>query len=169
MATGTVFVVGTFDTKGTELRYVADILRERGLSVATMDVSTVGPVEDTDVGSRAVAAFHPRGEAAVFAAGDRGVAVTAMAEAVAAFFAGRADVAGILGLGGSGGTTIASAAMRALPLGVPKMIVSTVASGDIGTYVGTADITMMYSVTDISGLNRLSRVVLAMPRTGSPA
>lgn len=166
MATGTVFVVGTFDTKGTELRYVADILRERGLSVATMDVSTVGPVEDTDVGSRAVAAFHPRGEAAVFAAGDRGVAVTAMAEAVAAFFAGRADVAGILGLGGSGGTTIASAAMRALPLGVPKMIVSTVASGDIGTYVGTADITMMYSVTDISGLNRLSRVVLANAANG---
>lgn len=166
MAKGNVFVVGTFDTKGSELRYVADILRNRNLNVVTMDVSTAGPVEDTDIGSRDVAAFHAQGEAAVFATGDRGIAVMEMAEAVGAFFANRPDVAGIIGLGGSGGTTIASAAMRALPVGVPKMIVSTVAAGDVSTYIGTSDITLMYSVTDISGLNRLSRVVLANAANG---
>lgn len=156
-----VFVIGTFDTKGEELNYVTDLLLTKGISVARVDVSTQSSTSDVEIDASAVAATHPTGKEAVFAAGDRGLAVTAMAEAAAAFFARRSDVAGLLGLGGSGGTTIVTAAMRAMPLGIPKMVVSTVASGNIGSYVGTSDITMMYSVTDLAGLNRLSRRILA--------
>jgi len=161
MTRGKVFVVGTFDTKEEELRYVADILRREGVEAVTVDVSTVSPVGDVDIDANSVAKAHPAGREALFTSGERGVAVAAMAEAAAAFFAHREDVAGILGLGGSGGTTIVTAAMRALPLGVPKMVVSTVASGNIASYVDTSDITMMYSVTDIAGLNRLSRSILS--------
>ncbi|HCD71658.1 MAG TPA: hypothetical protein DEQ04_03725, partial [Thermovirga lienii] len=91
---------------------------------------------------------------------DRGQAVSAMSEALPRFIATRDDLGGIIGLGGSGGTSIATAAMRALPVGIPKVMVSTVASGNVAPYVGPNDIIMMYSVTDVAGINRISRVVL---------
>ena len=87
-----------------------------------------------------------------------------MGEAFARFIAARDDVAGIVGIGGGGGTSIVTAGMRALPIGVPKLMVSTLASGDVAAYVDVSDIAMMYSVTDIAGLNRISRVVLAERR-----
>jgi uncharacterized protein (UPF0261 family) len=93
--------------------------------------------------------------------GDRGRSVAAMAVAFERFLATRRDVAGVIGLGGSGGTALVTPAMRALPVGVPKLMVSTVASGNVAQYVGPSDIAMMYSVTDMAGLNRISRTVLA--------
>jgi uncharacterized protein (UPF0261 family) len=107
-----------------------------------------------------VARHHPKGERAVFT-GDRGSAVTEMSVAFAEFIASRRDLGGLIAAGGSGGTALATRAMRRLPVGVPKVMVSTVASGDVKPYVGPADICMMYSVTDVAGINRISEVVLS--------
>src|SRR5207245_6488628 len=92
---------------------------------------------------------------------DRGASVTAMADAFANWLRRQGNVAGIISAGGSGGASLVAPAMRTLPVGVPKLIISSVASGDVGPYVGPADITMMYSVTDVQGLNSISRAVLA--------
>jgi uncharacterized protein (UPF0261 family) len=154
------YVVGTFDTKGAELRYVADLVGSAGLPVVTVDLSTSGAASTADVVPTTVAAHHPQGESAVFT-GDRGSAVTAMAAAFERFLAGRDDVGGVIGLGGSGGTALITPAMRALPVGIPKVMVSTVASGDVSAYVDASDIAMFPSVTDVAGLNRISRRVLA--------
>jgi uncharacterized protein (UPF0261 family) len=155
------YVIGTFDTKATELSYVADLARAAGAEVVCVDVSTSGAAEaaGADVTSAQVAAHHPDGADAVFT-GDRGSAVTAMASALERFLLSRDSVGGVLGLGGSGGTALVTPAMRALPVGVGKIMVSTVASGDVAPYVGAADIAMLHSVTDVAGLNRISRQVL---------
>ena len=160
-----IYVAGTCDTKGRELAYVTGLIRTAGAAAALVDLSTGGPADQpgaaaADIAPGEVAACHPQGAAAVFT-GDRGSAVAAMAEAFERFIAGRQDVSGLIGLGGSGGTALIAPAMRALPVGVPKLMVSTVASGNVAPYVGPSDIAMMYSVTDIAGLNRISRVVLA--------
>jgi uncharacterized protein (UPF0261 family)/ABC-type branched-subunit amino acid transport system ATPase component len=153
------YIVGTFDTKGRELFYLRSCIDRMGIRTVTVDLSTSGAPSSANVHPREVARFHPKGEQAVFC-GDRGAAVSAMAEAFKAFLSSRRDVGGIISAGGSGGTALATPAMRALPVGVPKMMVSTVASGDIRPYVGQTDICMMYSVTDVSGLNRISEQVL---------
>jgi uncharacterized protein (UPF0261 family) len=159
-----IYVAGTCDTKGSELAYVTQLIRAAGVAAALVDLSTGGPegkpAAAADIAPGEVAACHPQGAAAVFT-GDRGSAVAAMAEAFERFIAGRRDVSGLIGLGGSGGTALIAPAMRALPVGVPKLMVSTIASGNVAPYVGPSDIAMMYSVTDIAGLNRISRVVLA--------
>ncbi len=158
---GTAYVVGTYDTKAEELRYVAGLLRAAGLAVLTVDVGTTIPADDADFSASTIAAFHPQGERAVFDVGDRGAAVTAMTTALTTFIASRSDVGGIIGLGGSGGTAIIAPAMRSLAIGVPKVMVSTMAAGNVSQYVDVHDIIMMFPVTDIAGLNKLSRVVLA--------
>jgi uncharacterized protein (UPF0261 family) len=164
MSGGVVLVVGTADTKGDELAYVAEVVRARGLDVVVVDVGT--SADDRHLGARAgdvgpsdVAAHHPDGPRAV-RSDDRGEAVGAMAVALEAWVRSRDDIAGIIGIGGSGGTALITPAMRSLPIGVPKVMVSTVASGNVASYVGAADIAMMYSVTDVAGLNRISRIVL---------
>jgi uncharacterized protein (UPF0261 family) len=157
---GAAYVVGTFDTKAEELRYVAELLRAAGVHSVTVDVGTTTPAADADISAVKVAGFHPGGADTVLKAGDRGAAVTAMSEALVRFISQQKDIGGIIGLGGSGGTAIIAPAMRALPIGVPKLMVSTVAAGDVGPYVGVHDIAMMFPVTDIAGLNRLSRVIL---------
>ncbi len=154
-----VYVVGTFDTKGEELRYVADLVRRAGASVTTVDVGTKRGEGEVDVSAQEVASHHPEGQDAVFS-DDRGEAVGAMATAFEHFIQTKNDVAGMLGLGGSGGTALVTPAMRTLKVGVPKVVVSTVASGNVAPYVGPSDICMMYSVTDVAGLNRISRRVL---------
>jgi uncharacterized protein (UPF0261 family) len=156
-----VYVVGTFDTKGAELDYVAGLLSAAGLRVVRVDISTQGRGAAAEVTADALAAHHPDGASAVFEAGDRGLAVTAMGEALRLYIASREDLGGIIGLGGSGGTTMIAPAMRALAIGTPKVLVSTLAAGDVSPYVGLTDITMVFPVTDIAGLNRLSRKVLA--------
>jgi uncharacterized protein (UPF0261 family) len=158
---GTAYVIGTFDTKAEELRYVAGLLRAAGLPVITVDVGTRVPAAEADIGAATVAACHPQGVDAVLMASDRGAAVTAMTEALLCFMASRRDIGGVIGLGGSGGTSIIAPAMRAQPIGLPKLMVSTLAAGDVSAFVGVHDITMLYPVTDIAGLNRLSRVILA--------
>ena len=155
-----VYVAGTFDTKGTELGFIRDRLRALGVSVKTVDLSTSGKASSADVPPHAVAASHPRGSASVFT-GDRGKSVGAMAEAFEAWLVRQRDIGGIIAAGGSGGTALSTPAMQALPIGIPKVMISTVASGEVGRYVGAADIMMMYSVTDVQGLNRISRTVLA--------
>jgi uncharacterized protein (UPF0261 family)/ABC-type branched-subunit amino acid transport system ATPase component len=155
-----VLVVGTLDTKGTELRFIRDIIAGSGLRTRLVDVSTRGKPTSCDVSALEIALHHPRGGSAVFGS-DRGAAVTAMAEAFAYWLRRQGNVAGIIAAGGSGGAALVAPGMRALPVGVPKLIVSSVASGDVGGYVGPSDITMMYSVTDVQGLNSISRAVLA--------
>jgi uncharacterized protein (UPF0261 family) len=155
-----IYVAGTLDTKSTELTYARDAIRAMGEQAVIVDLSTQPHGHAADIAATEVAAHHPDGEKAVFT-GDRGTAIAAMTEAFARFLPGQDDVAGVLGLGGSGGTALVAPAMRALPVGVPKVLVSTIASGNVAGYVGPTDIAMMYSVTDIAGLNRISRLVIA--------
>ena len=154
------YVVGTFDTKARELFFIRQSLEKLGLRVVTVDLSTAGKPSPASVHPREVARHHPGGEAAVFSA-DRGSAVTAMALAFEHYVLTRRDLGGIISAGGSGGTSLATAGMRALPIGVPKMMVSTMASGDTRPYVGPSDICMMYSVTDVQGIHRISEKVLS--------
>jgi len=156
----TVLVVGTLDTKGEELKFIRDIVAGSGLRARLVDVSTAGKAASCDVSAQEVALNHPRGGSAVFGS-DRGASVTAMAEAFTNWLRRQGDVVGVISAGGSGGASLVAPGMRALPIGVPKLIISSVASGDVGPYVGPADITMMYSVTDVQGLNSISRQVLA--------
>ena len=160
-ASGTraAYVAGTFDTKGRELFYLRQCLERLGLRVVTVDLSTSGKPSSASVHPREVARHHPQGEAAVFGS-DRGIAITAMALAFEAFVRTRRDLGGLISAGGSGGTTLATQGMRALAVGVPKVMVSTMASGDTRPYVGPSDICMMYSVTDVQGIHRISEQVL---------
>ena len=154
------YIAGTFDTKARELFFIRQCLEKLGLRVVTVDLSTSGKTSTASVHPREVARHHPQGESAVFS-GDRGGAVAAMAIAFERFVLTRRDLGGIISAGGSGGTTLATAGMRALPVGVPKVMVSTMASGDRRAYVGPSDICMMYSVTDVQGINQISERVLA--------
>lgn len=154
---GRVYVVGTADTKGEELAFLAERIRVGGGDPLLVDVGTRTPTIAPDVSAATVAAF---GAPNLLRGNDRGVAVAAMASAFAAFITSRTDVAGIIGIGGGGGTSIATAGMRRLPIGIPKLMVSTLASGDTSAYVDVSDIVMMPAITDLAGLNRISRVVL---------
>jgi uncharacterized protein (UPF0261 family)/ABC-type multidrug transport system ATPase subunit len=155
-----VLVVGTLDTKAEELRFLRDVIAGHGLRTRLVDVSTSGKLSTCDVSAQEIALNHGRGGSTVFGA-DRGASVAAMADAFENWLRRQGNVAGIISAGGSGGASLVAPAMRALPVGVPKLIVSSVASGDVGPYVGPADIAMMYSVTDVQGLNSISRAVLA--------
>ena len=154
------YIAGTFDTKGRELLYLRNCLDKLGLRTVTVDLATSGKPSSAMVHPREVARHHPKGERAVFT-NDRGSAVSEMAVAFEHFLVRRRDVGGLISAGGSGGTALATQGMRRLPIGIPKVMVSTVASGDVKPYVGPSDICMMYSVTDISGINRISEKVLA--------
>lgn len=155
-----VLVAGTLDTKGTELRFIRDIIAGSGLRTRLVDVSTSGKHATCDVSAQEIALNHGRGGSAVFGS-DRGAAVTAMADAFSNWMRRQGNIAGVIAAGGSGAASLVAPAMRTLPVGVPKLIISSVASGDVAPYVGPADITMMYSVTDVQGLNSISRAVLS--------
>ncbi len=154
-----VLVAGTLDTKGVELRFIRDCLLRHQLPVKLVDLSTSGEHEGADVPAHQIAAFHPRGSSGVFT-GDRGTSVTGMTLAFERWISHQSNVLGIIGAGGSGGTSLVAPAMRSLPFGIPKLIISTVASGEVSQYMGPADIMMMYSVADVSGLNSITRDVL---------
>jgi len=160
-----VVVVGTLDTKGEEIGFARDVLEAQGVGVHVVDVGVMGDPEfEPDTSASEVAEAAGTTLDALREAGDRGEAIEAMGEGAAAIVTRLHDegrLGGVLGLGGSGNTSIATAAMRALPVGVPKVMVSTMASGDTEPYVGARDIMMLYSVADIEGLNRLSRRVIA--------
>jgi uncharacterized protein (UPF0261 family) len=154
------YVCGTFDTKGAELGFLAACLRAAGVATCTVDLSTRAHDFATDVSAREVALHHPQDVDSVLGTDDRGAAITAMLQAFERFILTRDDVAGIIGAGGTGGTALVASAMRALPVGIPKILVSTVASGNVAAYVGASDICMVPSITDVQGLNRISRRIL---------
>jgi uncharacterized protein (UPF0261 family) len=161
----TVLLIGTMDTKGVEFGYVRDLLRGWGHEVLVLDAGVAGdPKIEADVTATEVAEAGGATLEELRRLGDRGRAMEVMTAGVRRIVPGmfaRGAFAGIMGLGGSGGTTLATAAMRELPVGVPKLVVSTVASGDTRAYVGVKDVTMMFSVVDIAGLNPISRRILA--------
>lgn len=180
----TVVLLGTLDTKGEEYAFLRDLIIAEGCDVLMVNAGVrADPEYPVDVDRRQVAEAAGADVEALAESGDRGVAVTTMGEGAAAIVVRLFDdgrLHGVAAMGGSGGSSIASAAMRALPFGVPKLLVSTMASGDVGAFVGTADIAMLHSVVDIAGINSVSRVVIrnaasaiaamsrAFERTGSP-
>lgn len=161
----TVVLIGTLDTKGAEYGFVRERLHAAGVDTVLVDCGTAGaPVVEPDIPASEVAAAAGADLAALTAAGDRGAAVTTMArgaEAVALRLHGEGRLDGLLAIGGSGGTSIASAAARALPIGVPKLIVSTMAASDTRPIIGESDLILAASVVDVAGLNSLSRRILA--------
>jgi uncharacterized protein (UPF0261 family) len=163
------WVAATLDTKCAEAEYVCGLLEAAGLPVALADLSTSGnplkpvaasPFDRVLISPADIAAHHPQAQSSLFTR-DRGSAIATMSDAFERFVREQDNVGGMLGLGGSGGTALIARAMRALPIGVPKVMVSTMASGNVAGYVGACDVTMVYSVTDMTGLNRISRVVLS--------
>ncbi len=156
-----VYVIGTMDTKAEELRFAADCVRRAGAEPVLVDVGTRGAGAGADVTAAEIAALHPGGAGAVLGLDDRGKAVGGMADALTTWLVGRTDIGAVLGLGGSGNTALVTQAMRALPIGVPKLMVSTVASGNVAPYIGPADIAVMNSVVDVAGINGISRRVIA--------
>ncbi|MHB2266455.1 Tm-1-like ATP-binding domain-containing protein [Aliihoeflea sp. PC F10.4] len=160
-----VILLGTLDTKGPEYAFLRDELAARGVGTTVIDAGVLGEPSFTPDIDRAAVARAAGAELDELVAGnDRGAAVEAMSKGAAAIVRDlneKGELAGIIGLGGTGGTTLITAAMRALPVGVPKLMVSTVASGDTRAYVGATDITMMYSVVDIAGINKISRRILS--------
>jgi uncharacterized protein (UPF0261 family) len=160
----TIAVLGTFDTKGAEHAFIADAIRRAGFATLLIDVGSQGaPSIQPDISSAmlvAVAGESNAGE--ILARQDRGECVALMAKAAARYVTGLVSsgkIHGIISLGGGGGTAIASAAMRALPIGFPKVMVTTLASGNTAAYVGTSDIVMFPAIVDVSGINRVSRAI----------
>ena len=161
----TVLLVGTLDTKGAEYAYLRERLRAHGVDALLADAGVNEPVgAEPDISRHALAAETGADPDALAASGDRGAAVTAMAEAAEALarrLYGERRIGGVLAAGGSGGTAIATRAMRALPVGAPKLMVSTMAAGNTADYVGASDVTMMASVTDVAGVNSISGRIMA--------
>jgi uncharacterized protein (UPF0261 family) len=160
----TIAILGTMDTKGGEHGFIAELIRQRGHDVLIIDVGTLGaPRLTPDIPRTEVAAAAGIDFGALTAKQDRGEAVTAMSQGapvVLSRLAAAGRIHGVISLGGGGGTAIATAAMRALPIGFPKLMVSTLASGNVAPYVGVKDIVMFPSVVDVAGLNRISRQLL---------
>jgi uncharacterized protein (UPF0261 family) len=160
----TAAVVGTFDTKGHELKYIKDRLEEEGLATLCINTGVFDPVEKPDIGSDQVAAAVGEDIRAIVEKRDRGSATEILSRGLKAlvpklYAEGKFD--GIISIGGSGGTALATPAMQSLPLGVPKVMVSTMASGDTSPYVGTSDIMMIPSVVDVEGLNDISKTIFS--------
>ena len=161
----TIAILGTMDTKGAEHAFVAEQIRARGHQTLVIDVGSLGkPGLHPDITRAEVAKAAEADSAALAAKRDRGEAVTAMAKGAAvilAHLAAEGRIQGVISLGGGGGTAIGTAAMRALPIGFPKVMVSTLASGNTAPYLGVKDIVMFPSIVDVAGLNRFSRPLLA--------
>lgn len=161
----TILLIGTLDTKGAEFQYVRDLVAARGHHALVLDAGVQGePAFAPDIGAAEVAQAGGGSLASLRQAGDRGAAMETMTRGASRLVEqlhADSKIDAVLSLGGSGGTALATAAMRELPVGFPKVMVSTVASGDTQPYVGVKDITMIYSVVDVAGLNRLSRRILA--------
>lgn len=163
--TKTILIIGTLDTKGAEFGFVRDLIAGRGHNTLLMDAGVTGePQIPADISAAEVAEAGGSSLASLREASDRGAALTVMgqgARELALKLHAEGKVDGVISLGGSGGTSIAATAMQALPVGLPKVIVSTMASGDVSPYVGVKDITMMYSIVDVAGLNRISRQIFS--------
>ena len=164
-ASHSILVVGALDTKGDEVRFLRDRLAAAGLTATVVDIGILGPPAfQADVPREEIARAAGESITELAAAADRGCAIAAMHRGLAAWVCERRKKGhrdGMIAIGGSAGTAIATAGMRELPIGAPKLMVSTMASGDVRPYVGTSDLCMMYSVADFAGLNCLTSTVLA--------
>src|ERR1051326_4281553 len=162
----TIAILGTMDTKGDEHAFVAEQIRRRGHQILVIDVGVLDePKLKPDVTRTEVAAAAGMDLKSLIAKRDRGEAVTAMAQGAPRILARLAQekrIDGVISLGGGGGTAIGTAAMRALPIGFPKVMVSTLASGNVAQYVGAKDIVMFPSIVDVAGLNRISRQIFGL-------
>lgn len=162
-----ILIIATLDTKGPETQYLRDLIQRSGFKALVMDTGILGtPAFEPDLSRDEVAQAGGTQIEELIRNREKGRAIQAMAEGskrIVQQLYREAKIAGIVGLGGAQGTEIGTSAMRALPLGVPKLMVSTVASGyaQFGTYVGTKDLLMMHSVVDILGLNIFSRTILS--------
>ena len=159
-----IVIIGSLDTKGTEVAWVRDRIAARGHQTLVIDTGVLGEPALADVTRAEVARSGGADLAALVAGNDRGVAVSAMAAGATAVLTrlhGEGLVDGVIAVGGGAGTAVGTAAMRALPVGIPKVMVSTLAGGDVRAFVGVTDIVMVPSIVDIAGLNRLSRGILA--------
>ena len=161
----TVVIVGALDTKGKEFAYVKDLIEKEGLKTLVVDFGVMGEPDFPPDITREEVARQGGGDLAALASGQhKDEAMKAMAaglKAVVSQLYDEGKLDGILGMGGSGGTSIATTAMRTLPVGVPKVMVSTVGGGDVSAYTGAKDITFIPSIVDVAGLNRISRVIYA--------
>ncbi|NQV06360.1 Tm-1-like ATP-binding domain-containing protein [bacterium] len=168
-----VVLIGTLDTKGSEYAFVRGRVEAAGCDVIMVDVGiTADPDYPVEISRTEVAAAAGADIDEIAAKADRGAAVRIMAKGATAIVRRLYDegrLHGALACGGSGGSSIAGAAMRALPVGVPKLIVSTMAAGDISPFIGTSDIAMVYSVVDIAGVNRVSAQILGNAATAMAA
>lgn len=158
-------ILGAFDSKGAEYAFLREAIIRQSAQVLAVNFGILGTTElfPVDIEADEVARAGGGDLTALHSAGDRGAAMKVMAAGVAAMaqrLHGEGRLAGIIGMGGSGGTSVITSAMRALPTGVPKVCVSTVAGGDVRAYVGTKDITLIPSVVDVAGVNRISRVII---------
>jgi len=159
----TVVVIGALDTKGEEIRFLSRLIEDRGHRVRVVDSGVLGePAFAASITRDEVAAAAGVSLADLVSERDRGRAVTAMSRGVTAVvqrMLEKGELDAVIAMGGGAGTSVGTAAMRALPLGIPKVMVSTLASGDVRGFVGVKDITMIPTIVDISGLNRISRGV----------
>ena len=160
----TIAVLGTMDTKGEEHAFVADQIRQRGHKVLVIDTGTLEPPKlNPDITREQVAAAASVDLSKIVAKRDRGEAVDAMSRGAPALLSRLVrenKIDGVISLGGGGGTAISTAAMRALPIGFPKVMVTTLASGNTSQYVGVKDIVLFPSIVDVAGINRISRQIL---------
>lgn len=159
-----LLVIGTFDTKGAEYAYVIEQIRQHGIDIMTMNIGTMGTTDLFAVDIKANQIVETAGEELeqIRSANDRGRAMRVMSEGASImvrelYESGK--IHGIFGMGGTGGSSVITAAMRSLPIGVPKLCVSTAAGADTSTYVGTRDVVMFPSITDVAGVNRISKVI----------
>ena len=159
-----ILIIGTFDTKGEELSFLRDLILSRNQAARTLDAGILQPSAPyVDISNEKVAAAGGKSLPELVQQRDRGQAVAVMARGTAKIaqeLFEKGEIQAIISLGGGAGTVIGTSAMRTLPVGIPKVMVSSMASGNVRPYVGTSDISMMYSVVDISGLNRISRQIL---------
>lgn len=161
----TVVIIGSLDTKGAEFAFIKELIEKEGLNTLVVNFGVMGePVFKPDIPRGEVAAAGG-GDLAIISSGDhKDLAMKTMAAGLAAVVRRLYDegkLQGVIGMGGSGGTSVATAAMRTLPVGVPKVMVSTVGGGDVSAYAGTKDITFIPSIVDVAGINRISRKIFS--------
>ena len=151
----TVFIIGTCDTKNEELEFLSKVIKNNNLDTKIVDVSTKKNFSNCDITNEEIAKFFPGGKDKIFDARTRGEAIENMSIALKEYFNKIKDISGVIAIGGSGGTSLITPMMQEIPIGCPKIMISTVASGNTPSYVGSSDIMMMYSVVDFASMNSI--------------
>ena len=157
----TVFIIGTCDTKNEELEFLSKVIKNNNLDTKIVDVSTKKNFSNCDITNEEIAKFFPGGKDKIFDARTRGEAIENMSIALKEYFNKIKDISGVIAIGGSGGTSLITPMMQEIPIGCPKIMISTVASGNTSSYVGSSDIMMMYSVVDFASMNSIMEKILS--------